>query len=392
MTPHYSHLEHANDLEPSEGHRILRETCPIHKEDHDPPFRVVSRYDDVLSVLKSSQVWGNREGPGIYHQPGGVLGSADNPNHKRQRSALRAGFTPSVIARMQPRVEEICDTWWKAFNQDGEGDFVELFAFPYPAVVIAELLGVPDDRRDDFRRWSNDTVAGLGGGDTELLNIASAGIYETIGDGATERMELADAGKDLPDDLLSIMVTAYRNGDIGWSEILQLGHQLLVAGHETTASLISLMLYRLIQQPELADQLRDRPDLLEAAVEEFARFDSPVQGLFRTSQDDDELLGEPVDAHTKVQVLFASANRDPDAFAEPDTIDFEREGLTTRQHVAFGWGVHYCIGAPLARREALVALDRIVNHFKTVELLAEPEVNAPFILRGFSSMPIRWTV
>jgi cytochrome P450 len=151
------------------------------------------------------------------------------------------------------------------------------------------------------------------------------------------------------------------------------------------------MLYRLIRQPELVDELRDRPDLIPSAVEELLRFDSPVQGLFRTSTRACPVHDVELPAGTRVQALFAAANRDPEVFDDPDTIRLDRFGPGATPHLAFGWGVHHCIGAPLARREGQLALRWMVERFESVELVGDVAVNQPFILRGLTTLPIRWT-
>ena len=390
----YSHLEHANDLEPAAGHHHLIQHCPLHKEDtFDPPFYVVSRHEDVLSMLTDPAQWTNGDGPGVFFQEGGVLGSADDPDHRRQRKVLQDGFRPAAIASLAPRVDIIGrELWDKAFASDGEGDFVTLFAFPFPAIVIAEMLGIRPKDREQFGHWSDDIVNGLGGGDLTLVAIANEGIYGFVDALVAERQEILERGETPPDDLLSVLTVAYRNGDLQYGEVRRLSQQVLVAGHETTASLLSLMLYRLIQQPELGDLLRADPSLIPWAVEEFLRYDSPVQGLFRTNRDECVVHGEKIEADTKVQLLFAAANRDPEVWHDPDDIKFDRFGPGTKPHLAFGWGVHHCIGNVLARREGQLALRWMVETFEKVELIGPVQVNQPFILRGLTTLPIRWTL
>ena len=390
----YSHLEHANDLEPAAGHHHLIEHCPLHKEDtFDPPFYVVSRHEDVLSMLTDPAQWTNGDGPGVFFQEGGVLGSADDPDHRRQRKVLQDGFRPAAIASLAPRVDIIGrELWDKAFASDGEGDFVTLFAFPFPAIVIAEMLGIHPEDRQQFGHWSDDIVNGLGGGDLSLVAIANEGIYGFVDALVAERQEILERGETPPDDLLSVLTVAYRNGDLQYGEVRRLSQQVLVAGHETTASLLSLMLYRLIQQPELSDLLRADPSLIPWAVEEFLRYDSPVQGLFRTNRDECVVHGEKIEADTKVQLLFAAANRDPEVWQDPDNIQLDRFGPGTKPHLAFGWGVHHCIGNVLARREGQLALRWMVETFEKVELIGPVQVNQPFILRGLTTLPIRWTL
>ena len=390
----YSHLEHANDLEPAAGHHHLIEHCPLHKEDtFDPPFYVVSRHEDVLSMLTDPAQWTNGDGPGVFFQEGGVLGSADDPDHRRQRKVLQDGFRPAAIASLAPRVDIIGrELWDRAFASDGEGDFVTLFAFPFPAIVIAEMLGIRPEDREQFGHWSDDIVNGLGGGDLSLVAIANEGIYGFVDALVAERQEILERGETPPDDLLTVLTLAYRNGDLQYGEVRRLSQQVLVAGHETTASLLSLMLYRLIQQPELVDLLRSDASLIPWAVEEFLRYDSPVQGLFRTNRDECVVHGEKIEADTKVQLLFAAANRDPEVWHDPDDIQLDRFGPGTKPHLAFGWGVHHCIGNVLARREGQLALRWMVETFEKVELIGPVQVNQPFILRGLTTLPIRWTL
>ena len=387
----YSHVERANDLEPSDGHRILREECPLHHEENfDPPFYVVSKHDDVLEILKSPELWGNSDGPGVFYQRGGVLGSTDDPDHARQRRVLREVFLPSRMRLLEKRLETICDDLWKTFEKPGEGDFVEIFAFPFPALAIAEILGVDPNDREKFHKWADDIVAGLGGGDLKLVDKANQELWEYIDDLVETRLILMDQGDQLPEDAISTMTIAFSKGDLSRREIQRLGHQLLVAGHETTASLLALMVYRLSSQPELLASLKNNPKLIEPAVEEFLRFDSPVQGLFRTNSKACPVRDSVIPAGTKLQEMFASANRDPEIWNDPDSIRFDRDPKLARQHLAFGWGVHYCIGAPLARLEARLALKKIVTSDTTLEVLEDPPTTPPFILRGFTELRIKW--
>ena len=280
----------------------------------------------------------------------------------------------------------------RAFGEDGEGDFVRLFAFPFPAVVIALLLGVPRDRRDDFGRWSDAIVNSLGGADPALAEDANRHIFALVDELVAVRIALYERGVELPDDVISVLTVAELEGTITHHEVRRLCQQLLVAGHETTASLIALMLYRLIEQPELVAQLREHPDLIPAAVEEFLRFDSPVQGLFRVNQEHSVVCGEELPAHSRVLALFASANRDESMWSDADEIRLDRFRTGAKSHLAFGWGAHHCIGASLARNEGRLALQWMVERFETVERIGDVTVNEPFILRGLNTLPIRWTV
>jgi cytochrome P450 len=390
----YSHLAHANDIEPAVGHQYLREHCPLHEErSHEQPFFVLSKHEDVFDVLKRPGEWCNGYGVGIHESPAGVLGTTDDPDHRRQRRVLQDAFRPATIARLADEVERIGnDLWWKSFSDDGQGDFVRLFAFPFPAMVIAELLGVPQDRRDEFGRWSDDIVNTLGGGDPALAEEANRQIFALVDDLVDRRKAMHLRNETLPDDVLSVMTLAELDGQLSHREVRSLSQQLLVAGHETTASLISLMLYRLIEQPELIARLRAEPDLVEPAVEEFLRFDSPVQGLFRVNPESSTVRGVELPPRSRLQVLFASANRDPDYWDQPDEIRLDRHRPGSRPHLAFGWGIHHCIGAAVARNEAQLALRWMFERFDIVERTGDVAINEPFILRGLTTLPIRWTV
>jgi cytochrome P450 len=390
----YSHLAHANDVEPAAGHRHLRDQCPVHvEENHDPPFFVVSRHADVFDMLMRPKEWRNGYGVGVYAQPGGVLGTTDDPDHRRQRRVLQDSFRPAAIDRLEVELVELGDRLWAdAFGHDGEGDFVHLFAFPFPALAIAVLLGVPRDRQDDFGRWSNDIVNSLGGADPALAAEANVQIFALVDELVAARIALHEAGDELPDDVLSVMTRAELDGTLSHQEVRRLSQQMLVAGHETTASLIALMLYRLIEQPHLLHELRRRPELVDNAVEEFLRFDSPVQGLFRVNPSPASAGGVEMAPESRVMALFASANRDGAVWDRPDEIVLDRFGAGAPSHLAFGWGVHHCIGASLARRECRLALQWMVERFDTVERTGDVAINEPFILRGLTTLPIRWTV
>jgi cytochrome P450 len=387
------YVTRSNGLEPSELHASLRAGgCPVHHvEDHEPAFHVVSHHADVLAALRSPQQWRNGDGPGVFVQRGGVLGSADDPDHRRQRSVLQDEFRPARVARLRPVLDDLLDELWAPFLEPGEGDVVAAFAFPLPALAIAELLGVHAEDRDHFKDWSEAVVNALGGGDLGAYEHATQSIWAYIDRLVDERVAAIDAGTEPPDDVLTTMTRAHLDGRLSRTEVRRLGHQLLVAGHETTTSLISLMFFRLAQHPHLLDELYADPDLIEPAIEEFLRYDSPVQGLFRTNAEACTVGGVDLPAGSKLQVLFASANRDPDVWDDPDTIRFDRDPKRLRTHLAFGWGVHHCIGASLARLEARLVLTRMARGLASIELLDEPGTSSPFILRGLTRLHVRWT-
>ena len=403
MADTFSYMDEAKGFEPAEAFAHLRSECPLHRvETHEPPFYVVSRFSDVVGVLKQPDLWGNRDGPGVFYQEAGVLGSSDNPDHARHRRVLQSAFLPTAIGRLEPRVTALADELLDRILPAGEGDFVELYAAPFPAVVISELLGVGEEHRDDFHHWSLASVSALTGGDLASYEKARDAIADCIEAEVEKRARLLDAADVAPDvdplgtvvpaDVSSRLMLAEREGILSRAEVRHLGYQLLVAGHETTTSLIGLMLLRLIERPELMASLREDPSLIATAMEEALRFDSPVSGLFRTNASECELAGETIPERSKLQILYGSANRDPDRFEEPDEFRIDREPNELRRHVAFGWGIHFCIGAPLARQETRITFERLLARVDEIELAGEPRRNDSYVLHGLTNLPVRWKV
>ena len=404
MTEGYAHIEVSLAFEPSVGYRELRASCPVHHvTEHEPPFYVLSRFDDVVATLKAPGVWSNNHGPGVFYQESGVLGTTDDPDHARQRAVLRHAFVPTAVALLEPTLRKMADDLLDDIVPHGEGDFVPLFALPFPALAIGELLGVRREDRDMFGELSAVIVHALTGGDVAAYERAK----ETLGDYVDERLDeraAADARVDEraghnagspaelagPADVLTAMLVARRDGRLSRAEVRLLGHQLLVAGHETTTSLLGTMLLRLLQFSDVMQRLRDDPSLIPAAVEEALRFDSPVNGLFRTNAQACTVRDVEIPAQTKLQVLYGSANRDPSRFSDPDEFRIDRPREEIGRHVAFGWGIHHCIGAPLARLEARVAFEQILARMTDIELAGEPVRNRSFVLHGLVSLPLRW--
>jgi cytochrome P450 len=388
----YRHADHSRDFEPTDNYAQLREQCPLHHEaDHDPPFYVLSRFDDIVGALRQHDEWRNRDGPGVFYQDNGVLGTTDEPDHGRHRRVLRPAFVPPSIERLAPRLRQITDELLDEFVDRRRGDFVDLLAVPLPALAIAELLGIDGEERHSFRRWSTDAVAALTGGDIDRYHDAKLALEDHVEAGVDRRAAQHAAGMPIADDVLGLLTIALRDGIIDRREMRHLGYQLLVAGHETTTSLLGTMLYRLLQRPELMARLRAEPALIPAAIEEALRFDSPVQGLFRTNAHEAVIHGTTIPAGSKMQLLFASANRDPGRFDSPDEFRIDRDRNEIGRHVAFGWGIHHCIGAPLARLETRVAFERVLARMDRIELAGVPRRNDSFVLHGLTHLPITWT-
>ncbi|MET9340559.1 cytochrome P450 [Nonomuraea sp. NPDC003804] len=306
---------------------------------------------------------------------------SDPPDHTRLRRLVSKAFTPRRIEELRPRVQQITDELIDAF----EGDTIELidaFAFPLPIIVICELLGIPDSDRADFRHWSGALVRPAF--DEEL-----ARQRDEAGDAlrAYFRELIAQRRATPTDDLVGALVTST---ELSEQELLSTLALLLIAGHETTVNLIGNGMLALLRNPDQLELLRERPDLLPNAVEEFLRFDAPVErGTFRIALEDMEIAGTQIPKGSFVHVSIGAAGRDPQAFERADALDVTRED---NRHVAFGHGIHFCLGAPLARMEAQIAFGSLLTRLPGLALgCEEKELSWRFsgsILRSLTALPV----
>jgi len=367
------------------------ERCPLRLvNEHEPSYYVMERFDDVAAALRDHDRWSNGDGPGVFFQEAGVLGTADDPDHARHRRILRGAFLPSAMARIEPAVEAIATALLDDFVPSERGDFVAAFATPFPALVIGELLGVRPADRGDFRGWTDAIALALATGDLKGYAAATHAMGDYVDDVLAEREATLRRGGELPADAFTTMLLARRDGSLRADEVRHLGHQLLVAGHETTASLLATLLLRLVEHPDLMAALRADPALLAPAIEESVRIDAPVRGLFRTNAEPCRFDSLDLPARTKVQLLFAAANRDPDRWDAPDEFRLDRPELAARTHLGFGWGIHFCLGAPLARLEARIAFEKIFGCMDDIELDGEPVRHDTIVLQGLATLPLRW--
>jgi cytochrome P450 len=309
--------------------------------------------------------------------------SADPPDHTRLRRLVAAEFTPRRCEALRPRVQEIADELISAFEGTGETEFMHDFANPLPALVIAELLGVPREDKDRFRTLSNDYMRPWGDPrQVEATAALAAYLAQQI-----------QAKRERPgDDLLSDLVSSRAEDRLTEDELRGTALLLLVAGHETTANLVGNGLLALLQRPDQHGLLRERPELIPEAVEEFLRYDSPVERApDRYATQDTEIDGTFIPAGSIVQVAISSANRDAAAFNGADTLDVTR---APRGHVAFGYGIHFCLGAPLARVEAQVAFATLLKRLPELELAVPVETlthRQTSIIRALETLPLRFT-
>jgi len=406
--------------DPYPHYAALRAHDPVHRLE-GPGYYLVSRYEDVLHVLRHPELFSSRAmqrmmiaglGVGISQMDPGrdsdpkaleVLGAlapalgfdpramlttpsviaSDPPNHERLRSIVNRGFTPRRIAALEARVREIAREALDRMLARESFDLVAEFSVPLPVRVIAELLGVEPERFTDFKRWSDTLVSGTTGSASGTQPAELLVAFREFNAYFMEAIERRR--RDPKDDLISTLVAA-EGGEAALSpmETLMFTVLLLAAGNETTTNLIGNTLLALLPRPEqLARVCADRR-LVPRLVEEGLRFDAPVQMLFRETTRDLELAGTAIPKGAAVMPIFGSANRDAAQFPEPDRFDIDRD---TRGHLAFGFGIHFCLGASLARLEARVAFEELFARVSSLHRL-EPETEYidSFLLRGPRSL------
>jgi cytochrome P450 len=352
---------------------------------------VVSRYEDVQAGLKDERLIKNihnaRSDPGAgvtrIMNDTSMLKS-DPPQHTRLRALAHAAFTPKFVNQLRGHIQEIADRLVDAMQEQGGMDLIGDFAFPLPITVICEMLGVPSKDANRFREWSGALIAsGALSSETPQVIPEVIQLLQYLNALISERRAAPQA------DLISALTQVNEHGD-QLNEMEQLGTTLLllVAGHETTVNLIGNGMFALLQQPEGWERLRQDPTLVKGAVEELLRLVNPVQLVNRYAVEELVIAGVTIPRGSHLLLLLAAADHDPDTFAVPEYLDVGR-GAT--RHVAFGQGIHYCLGAPLARLEGEIAITTLLTRLPGLHLAISPEqvVWRPAIeLRGLQSLPV----
>lgn len=314
--------------------------------------------------------------------------NTDPPDHTRLRRLVMRAFTPRRIEGLRPRIEEIVDELLDELERKPVGDYVEEVAFQISITVICELLGVPAADRADFRTWSVASTTAPVDGDISKQVAAQKSLHDyLLAHIAQARAALAGGAPAV--DILSAMIAAHDDEDsLSDSELIGMAFLLLVAGHETTVGLMSTIAYRLWEHRDQRDLLIADPSLIPNAVEEFLRMEGSVQrSTFRVAMDEAVIADTVIPAGSVVQMLIGGANHDPAKFPNPDVLDVTRD---TTGHVAFGQGIHFCLGAPLARAEAQIAIGRLLARFPDYEIIV-PEGGIayhPTVLRAIIEIPM----
>ena len=372
----------------------LRAADPVH---HSPMgFWVLTRYEDVVATLRDPRFAKEAIATfvaarfGVDVPPGLGLSMLDRdpPDHTRLRGLVSKAFTPRVVEGLRPRVQQVVDGLIARVADRGSMDLIEESAYPIPVVVICEMLGVPVEDHERFKGWSLDLARGL----DAILLPPEADVMKRS---TTARKGLAEYFRELiaerraapRDDLLSALIAAEEAGDtLTENELLATLILLLVAGHETTVNLIGNGALALLRHPDQLRRLRDDPGLIGSAVEELLRYDGPVQRSARIPSEDVTIGGQTIKAGEMVMPFIGAADRDPAQFPEPDRLDITR---ADNRHIAFGWGIHFCLGAPLARIEGQIAINTLLRRLPKLALATDrPEYRTSLTLRGLKALPV----
>jgi hypothetical protein len=375
----------------------LRESDPIHWSAQTNAW-VLTRYQDVRAALVHPQLVSGKRVESyadglspelksglepLFYQVGKWIGNMDPPDHKRLRKMVELAFTSRMVEGLRPAIQEIARELLAKASAKGEMDFVEEFAYPLPAVVIAQMLGVPLESRAQFMRWSGALTAYSGTGRPEVgVATAAAGQAAEL---TAFFSELAEERRRRPrEDLISMLVKIEQEGDrLTTRELLSMCGFLIVAGHETTMGLLSNGLLALLRNPEQLRRWQANPELTRSAVEELLRYDSPIQHQTRVASEDIEFGSRRIQKGQRVMPFLGAGNRDPAQFAAPDQLDL---GRAPNPHLGFGHGIHHCLGAALARLEAQIALPQVLQTFPGLRL---NDPNPPYRRHTSNRNPLR---
>jgi len=366
----------------------MREHAPVY---WDAGGRVwgVAGYEELLRVSKDPETFCSRESSRPDSPPIPSMINMDDPDHRRRRNLVNKGLTPRRVQDHEPKIRAICNGLIDAVAARGHCDFVREIAAPLPMIVIGDLLGVEPEDRDMLLHWSDDLIAGTSISAPFDVMDRAVKAFEQYAD--YSRRVVADRRVRPRDDMMSVLVQAEIDGQrLDDESLLQEGLLILVGGDETTRHVITGGMEALIRNPDERRKLRENPGLLPLAVEEMLRWVSPIKNMNRTATRDVEVGGAQVHAGDKVLLLYPSANRDERAFARADEFHVDRE---PNDHVAFGHGVHFCLGASLARLELRVMFETLLARLPDLALATDdplPLRPSNFIV-GIEEMPVVFT-
>ncbi len=350
----------------------------------------VSRYADVKAVSKDPATFSSAGGIRPQQPALPMMIDMDDPAHLKRRMLVNKGFTPRRVRDSEPAVRRACTEILDAVCERGEADLVHDIAAHLPMIMIGDALGVRPEHRADLLRWSDDMLKGLSTEATaEQLEAAANGFAEYT---AYAHEVITDRQANPQDDLMSILVHAEVDGErLTVEDVLQEALLILIGGDETTRHVISGGVHQLLLDRDQWDAVAADPDLRPSAVEEMLRWVTPIKNMVRTATRDVELGGQKVEAGDELMLLYPSANRDEDVFDDPFRFDVAR---TPNEHVAFGFGPHFCLGASLARLEIAVMLDELLERLPDLALAdpdAEPPLRPANFVSGLEHLPVQFT-
>jgi len=390
---HFNPMDPEFIADPYPTYHRLRAEVPVH---HSPlGFWVLTRYEDVVAALRDPRLIKEPIAAFVAARFGAAMPAMglsmldrDPPDHTRLRGLVNKAFTPRVVEGLRPHIQKIVDGLLARVEGAGTMDLIEEFAYPLPVTVICQMLGVPVEDRERFKQWGLDIARGL---DAILLPPDSDVARRSV----AARRALADYFRALiaerraapRGDMLSDLIAAEEAGDkLSEDELLATCILLLVAGHETTVNLIGNGTLALLRHPDQLRRLRENPGLIGSAVEELLRYDGPVQRTARIPSADVTFDGRTIAKGEMVMPFIGAADRDPAQFPDPDRLDLTR---TDNRHIAFGWGIHFCLGAPLARVEGQIAIGTLVQRLPRLALATDrPEYRQSLTLRGLTTLPV----
>lgn len=376
-------------LDPFPHYERMRAAAPVFHDEQSGSWHVF-RYDDVQRVLSEHATFSSRMGGDAPSGSGQLFASslitADPPRHRQLRSLVTQAFTPKAVDALAPRISALTNELVDGIMaRGGSADLIQDLAYPLPVIVISELMGIPAQDRERFKHWSDTIVSqtrtGPGSGSQDTTTSEMVEYF----------LDLIDQRRSQPgEDLISSLLSAEIEGQkLSVPELLGFCALLLVAGNETTTNLIGNAVLCLSESPGTLDRLLKEPALLPPTLEEVLRFRSPVQSMYRVSVAETEVGGERIPAGAPIVAWIGSANRDERQFERAAEFDVDR---SPNRHVAFGHGIHFCLGAPLARLEARIALEALLARLPGLSVAsgAHLERMESTIVYGLKALPITW--
>ena len=363
----------------------VRRNAPVYWDEASECWGV-SLYEDVLAIARDPQTFSNRGGIRPDAPPLAHMIDLDDPEHKKRRNLVNRGFTRLRVADKEPRIREVCVDLMERVGRRADFDFVMDLAAWLPLIVIGDMLGVEADAYDDLLRWSDDLIRGTGPASDAVMERATASFVEYQ---AYQRKVIEDRKRKPPqNDLVSILVHSEIDGErLTDDQIVEESLLILIGGDETTRHVITGGMYQLFRHPEQRALLAADPRRIPTGVEEMLRWVTPIKNMARTATRDVEVRGQQIRAGQKVLLLYPSANRDETVFPDPMRFDVTR---SPNEHLAFGYGAHFCLGASLARLELRVFFEELLVRLPGLALAGSDDLPRRIsnFISGFEQMPV----